>query len=52
MNVDLAEGHRVLEVRFEPSGIGTSLANRQPSMIMRATQKKRMSKPVTSRLVG
>ena len=30
-----------------PSGMGTSSMKWQPSMIMRATQKKRMSKPVT-----
>ncbi len=31
---------------------GTSPMNLRPSMIMRATQKKMMSKPVTSTLVG
>jgi len=35
-----------------PSGMGKSGANQQPSMIMRATQKKRMSKPVTRSEVG
>ena len=38
--------------RGDPSGIGTSSMKWQPSMIMRATQKNRMSKPVTSRSVG
>ena len=31
---------------------GTSPVKCRPSMIMRATQKKMMSKPVTSTLVG
>ena len=53
VDVDLTEGHGVLrESRLLPSGIGTSSVKWQPSMIMRATQKKRMSKPVTRSEVG
>ena len=46
------EGQYSFSSRFEPSGMGTSSMKWQLSMIIRATQKKRMSKPVTSSCVG
>ena len=46
------KGTASLRWRGLPSGMGTSSMKWQPSMIMRATQKKRMSKPVTRRVVG
>jgi hypothetical protein len=52
VDVDLAEGTESARERGLPSGMGTSGMKWVPSMIMRATQKKRMSKPVTRRLVG
>ena len=53
VDVDLAEWHRILQrARLQPSGIGTSSMKWQPSIIIRATQKNRMSKPVTSNCVG
>ena len=46
------KGTASFSIRGLPSAIGSSSMKWQPSMTMRATQKNKMSKPVTSSRAG